>query len=1109
MKINRALKSFTAMALSAILAFGAAGTAAASTNTDNASAAEFSETEPDRAVAFPGADGAGKFATGGRGGEIYHVTNLNDSGTGSLRDAVSKGRRIVVFDVGGTINLKSDLSISGNISVMGQTAPGGAGVTVRNGKLAMAGDNIIVRYMTSRPGEKGSGEYDAWGGSKGSNSIIDHCSIGWANDEQFGLYSSRNMTMQYSIIGPANCLSTHSKGSHGFGPMFGAASNTWHHNLICHNMSRNFRGKVEREQPNDYVNNVVYGWGGQTAYGTFGHLNYVNNYFKKSISSRNGDNFGSLDSGSNYETTKFFMEGNKMTDRKGNAANPMSTNNWNSGLSLNRSLNYYESHYRASEHFPIISNGIDVSAAKNPESADAAFNNVVSYAGAAVNLDSRNKIDAEVLNDAYTGSGSLSGGLENSKVTADVRSKYSIKYVNYDEYYPKSVLKKEIIDSDNDGMPDDWEIARGLNPNDSSDANGYYIGGAYTNIEHYCNDLTVDSFPEGVVTLSPTLDELGADYSKAIEDLNSLKLSKTKISSADEISLPVSGSKFGSKISWSSSSDSLKIENNAVTQVIQPTGVSNENAYIAADIANGDCVLKKYFTVTILSSTMNWFASSSDNGKSAGTVLADGLSNVSGIITGELGASVSIDGVSRTTYITSDANGGYSDGKGSGTCLKYTAPNDGTLYGYAAELADTKTLYIVPEGVENYKTDYVGMKAGNGGTVTVSAKVKAGNTYYIFPAGTKGKLLGMKFAKKTESSSEIYESNYEKWDFDELSAGTSYAKNDTITNKNGKSISLDITDAADSITIANRSGSSNYLKIADNSKSRLKWSYKPDSPLSGNKVVFEFEFNKSDIEKDTTFLRVYDEINANANNTYSNGSVIFDLKTSSNKGESSSTSSELVLTDYFSMGTSSTDDSPKGVDFGFSNFTYQKDKWYGIRLEYIKNADGKNEVALYTKNDGASKYTYRDSVILGSGVQRPNADIDNLTLTPTKMELMTPGSGTVTIGIDNISVGTETLAEEPKTDTYVFRQNGVEATGYDDSELTCSINGMPENAEYTAAAAEYDSDGMMIGMTRSECVGDGEISIMPSEASQEIKIFVWSDMASMEPLIECGDIKRK
>ncbi len=114
--------------------------------------------------------------------------------------------------------------------------------------------------------KKGSGEYDAWGGSKGSNSIIDHCSIGWANDEQFGLYSSRNMTMQYSIIGPANCLSTHTlKALMDLVLCLSAASNTWHHNLICHNMSRNFRGKVEREQPNDYVNNVVYGWGGQNS----------------------------------------------------------------------------------------------------------------------------------------------------------------------------------------------------------------------------------------------------------------------------------------------------------------------------------------------------------------------------------------------------------------------------------------------------------------------------------------------------------------------------------------------------------------------------------------------------------------------------------------------------------------------------------------------------------------------------------------------------------------------------------------------------------------------------------------------------------------------------
>ena len=118
-------------------------------------------------AAFPGAEGAGKYATGGRGGKVYHVTNLNDSGTGSFRDAVSGSNRIVVFDVGGTIELKSDVIVKGNITIAGQTAPGGGGITLKNYKLGMGGDNIIVRYISSRPGEKGSGENDGWGGSAG------------------------------------------------------------------------------------------------------------------------------------------------------------------------------------------------------------------------------------------------------------------------------------------------------------------------------------------------------------------------------------------------------------------------------------------------------------------------------------------------------------------------------------------------------------------------------------------------------------------------------------------------------------------------------------------------------------------------------------------------------------------------------------------------------------------------------------------------------------------------------------------------------------------------------------------------------------------------------
>lgn len=130
-------------------------------------------------LAFPGAVGGGKYATGGRGGEVYHVTNLNDSGEGSFRDAVSKSGRIVVFDVSGTIELKGNILCSSNVTIAGQTAPGGSGITLKNYKMGMSGDNIICRYISSRPGPYASTSSgnDAWGGAKGANSIIDHCSM--------------------------------------------------------------------------------------------------------------------------------------------------------------------------------------------------------------------------------------------------------------------------------------------------------------------------------------------------------------------------------------------------------------------------------------------------------------------------------------------------------------------------------------------------------------------------------------------------------------------------------------------------------------------------------------------------------------------------------------------------------------------------------------------------------------------------------------------------------------------------------------------------------------------------------------------------------------------
>lgn len=277
--------------------------------------------------AFPGAVGGGKYATGGRGGEIYHVTNLNDSGAGSFRDAVSKSNRIVVFDVSGTIELKSNVVCSSNITIAGQTAPGGSGITLKNYKFGMGGDNIIVRYISSRPGPYNatSSGNDAWGGAKGSNSMVDHCSLGWTTDEQWGLYSNNDhYTVQYSVVGPANSWGGHVKGVHGFGLMMGRSNLTFDHNLICHNVSRNFRGKVVGTETADFTNNVIYDWGYQTAYGTIGHVNYVNNTLKAGNSTAGGYHYVQVQSSDNF---KLYLSGNRILN-KDNSYRNSEDDNW-------------------------------------------------------------------------------------------------------------------------------------------------------------------------------------------------------------------------------------------------------------------------------------------------------------------------------------------------------------------------------------------------------------------------------------------------------------------------------------------------------------------------------------------------------------------------------------------------------------------------------------------------------------------------------------------------------------------------------------------------------------------------------------------------------------
>lgn len=462
-------------------------------------------------IAFPGAVGGGKYATGGRGGEVYHVTNLNDSGAGSFRDAVSKSNRIVVFDVSGTIELKSNILCQGNITIAGQTAPGGSGITLKNYKMGMAGDNIICRYISSRPGPymATSSGNDAWGGAKGSSSIIDHCSMSWTTDEQWGLYSNNEYyTVQYSIIGPADSWGGHKKGLHGFGLMMGKGYSTFDHNLIIHNVSRNFRGKVEGTETADFTNNVIYNWAYQTAYGTIGHLNYVNNTLKMGNGTTGGKHYVNVDSSTKPQNFGIFLKGNRMLNKDNTIYDTVTSDNWN-GISIKQSITdtygVTKDTLKSDKSFQTVVNGENVSTADTCESAEASYENVINFAGNGIAPTKRTAVDQQCAEETRTGTGNMSGTASYDEAT-DANKENIDKYhiecgVTYT--YPEAVTKKTIVDKDNDGMDDDWELARGLNPDDPTDVNDDYCGQGYTNIEYYINDLTVDSFPEGVVTLSP------------------------------------------------------------------------------------------------------------------------------------------------------------------------------------------------------------------------------------------------------------------------------------------------------------------------------------------------------------------------------------------------------------------------------------------------------------------------------------------------------------------------------------------------------------------------------------------------------------------------------
>ena len=241
----------------------------------------------DRLPAFPGAEGFGRYATGGRGGQVYHVTTLADGDQpGTLRHAIrQKGARTVVFDIAGTIFLDSPLRITNDsITLAGQTAPG-QGICIARHPVNVAADNVVIRYLRFRVGNEGGGEPDGLGGSDHRDIIIDHCTVSWSVDETCSIYGNTDATVQWCLVSESLRTAGHKKGRHGYGAIVGGRRMSFHHNLLAHHESRvprlGPRPGTQKDELVDMRCNVFYNWAGNGCYGGEGmHINIVNNYYK-------------------------------------------------------------------------------------------------------------------------------------------------------------------------------------------------------------------------------------------------------------------------------------------------------------------------------------------------------------------------------------------------------------------------------------------------------------------------------------------------------------------------------------------------------------------------------------------------------------------------------------------------------------------------------------------------------------------------------------------------------------------------------------------------------------------------------------------------------------
>lgn len=512
-------------------------------------------TAQETAPAFPGAEGFGRYTQGGRGGKVIHVTNLNDSGEGSLRWALSQsGAKTIVFDVGGYIDLKSQLEVTSNTTIAGQTAPGD-GITLRYYTLYFGKcDNVIVRFIRSRRSQVkdvNDGADATWGRNR-HDIIIDHCSFSWSIDEVASFYDNRNFTMQWCTIGEGLANPGHTKGEHSYGGIWGGKGASFHHNYLTHIQNRaprfngaryNWGGYDKTKYENsiqaervDFRNCVIYNWGkGNGCYGGpgGGYINMVNNYYKAGPGTKNKTRVTQVSVASDGNAgdnpfpgyaSRYYIDGNYVT-----AASDHESYDW-MGVAYDSGLSTIDGERYIIDEKHLYGN--DVEYKKNSKDQDCvrlrldspidagevtthkattAYDKVLAYAGASLMRDG---VDTRYMEEARTGTTTYNGDVayvdKNGKTYQKSNTKGILDFINDPDKaeepktasYPAlaTVKRTDNFDSDGDGMPDEWEKANGLDPNDPADAALFTLDterGWYNNVEVYLNSLVADIMLNG------------------------------------------------------------------------------------------------------------------------------------------------------------------------------------------------------------------------------------------------------------------------------------------------------------------------------------------------------------------------------------------------------------------------------------------------------------------------------------------------------------------------------------------------------------------------------------------------------------------------------------